>query len=176
MAFSNPRQNVAQMAIDPGMHVADLGSGSGFYSFALAETVGDAGRVYAVDIQRELLSRLKNEARKRGLDNIEIIWADLEKNLGTGLKAGSMDVVLISNTLFQVKNKKAFLEEAKRLLKPLGRFILIDFSDSFGGLGPQQEYIVNEEEARRLAKEVGFVFSNTIRAGEHHYGLIFKTS
>ncbi len=83
MSFSDPSYNVSQMDLQSGMKVADIGAGSGFYSFALAKAVGDGGRVYAVEIQKEMAEKLKKDAQKMNLHNIDIVWGDAEHQGGT---------------------------------------------------------------------------------------------
>ncbi len=63
--FAHPRRNIAALGVEPGMAVADFGSGSGIYVLHIAEALQNAGHVYAIDIQRDLLKRLKNEAHRR---------------------------------------------------------------------------------------------------------------
>ena len=58
--FSDPKKNLKQFCLEEGMRVADFGSGSGYYTLAAAEAVGDTGRVYAIEIQQELLKKVKN--------------------------------------------------------------------------------------------------------------------
>ena len=65
--FSNPEKNIEQLGLTPGMKVADLGSGSGFYTIASARLVGTSGLVYSIDIQKDLLTRIKTEASKQKL-------------------------------------------------------------------------------------------------------------
>ncbi|OHA17556.1 MAG: hypothetical protein A2836_03590 [Candidatus Taylorbacteria bacterium RIFCSPHIGHO2_01_FULL_45_63] len=172
--FTDPQKNIEALGLAPGMHVADLGAGSGFYVLEAAKRVGDSGRVYAVDVQKDLLQKIKNRAGLEHLFNIEVIWGNVEKIGGTKLKEGSMDLVIASNILFQVEAKNDFIGEAKRILKPKGRVFLIDWSDSFGGMGPAKEAVVLPKDARRLFEAGGFVFEREIKAGDHHYGLVFK--
>ena len=174
--FLNPLHNVEQFGIMEGMHVADFGAGSGFYTIACAKKVGDAGKVYAVDIQKELLLKIKDEARKQNLDNVEIIWGDLDKEGGSKLSSASIDAVIISNVLFQAEDKASFAKEADRVLKPKGRILLVDWLNSFGNLGPTSEMIFSKEEARKIFEENGFSFDREIDAGAHHYGMVFKKS
>lgn len=174
MAFANPEGNVRQFGLKEGMHVADFGSGSGHYTLAAAKIVGDKGRVYALDIQRELLKKVKNLSSAQRQGNIEIIHTDLESPGGSKLAVGSVDAVIMSNILFQVENKPAFVAEAKRILRPGGRVLLIDWSGSFGGLGPQESQVVSEEIAGQLFEGHGFTLESSIQAGDNHYGLIFK--
>jgi ubiquinone/menaquinone biosynthesis C-methylase UbiE len=174
--FSSPEQNVEKVHIDPGMKVADLGSGAGFYSFAAAKLVGPSGRVYAVDVQKDLLEKLKNDSLGQGISNIEIIWGDLDEPNGTSLQNDTVERVIIANVLFQVEDKDALLVEAKRILKPGGKVLFIDWSDSYGGLGPQPSDIIRPDVARTMFESEGFTFEKDIEVGDHHYGLIFKLS
>lgn len=174
--FSSPEQNIEKFHVDPGMKVADLGSGSGFYSIAAAKLVGPSGKIYAVDVQKDLLEKLKNESLNQKISNIELIWADLDEPRGTGLEDNSVERVIIANVLFQSEDKDAFVEEAKRILKPNGKLLFIDWSDSHGGLGPQQSEIIRPDVARVLFEDKGFEFEKDIEVGDHHYGLIFKLS
>lgn len=156
------------------MEIADFGAGSGAYALLIAEALEGYGRVYAVDIQRDLLRRIGNEASRRGFKNVEPVWADLGSEGASKLDDSSLDLVLVSNLLFQVESKKGVLAEARRVLRGSGRLAVIDWSDSFGGMGPQKSDVVTKEKALALAREAGFELQREFPAGAHHYGLIFK--
>src|SRR3989338_371880 len=176
--FAHPKRNVGALDIEPGMHIADFGSGSGAYTLAIAERMEGAGHVYAIDIQKDLLRRTANEAARRGLKNVNVLWADVEEPHGSKLSNGIMDIVLISNLLFQVSDKHALFSEARRIMKSVGRLAVIDWSgsSSSGGqsLGPVKEDIVKKDAAIELAGKVGFKLCREFNAGAHHYGLIFR--
>lgn len=172
--FSDPNYNVEQFDLQSGSKVADLGSGSGFYALSLARAVGDRGRVYAVEIQKNLLETLRNEALKKNLTNLDIIWGNLEEIGGTKIKDEFLDAVVVANVFFQVLEKKTLVKEIYRILKRGGRALIIDWTDSFGGLGPVSEAIFSDSSAREMFEQGGFKFERRINAGEHHYGLIFK--
>ena len=172
--FAHPMRNVGAFGIEPGMSVADFGSGSGAYVLAIAERLENSGHVYAVDVQRDLLRRTHTEAHKRGFKNVRVIWADLEKAGASKLADHSLDVVLISNLLFQIDDKDAVLTEAWRVLRPRGQLAIIDWSDSFGGMGPIRQEVVKKETALALAQKSHFELSREFEAGAHHYGLIFR--
>lgn len=176
MAFSDPKKNLERLGLEEGMRVADLGSGAGHYTLAAAEAVGDSGRVYAIDIQQDLLKQVKNISTDEHRNNIEVIWGDIEKEKGTKLPDESIDVVILSNILFQAENKEAVATEALRILKQKGRLLFIDWAESFGGIGPQPENIISEEHALSLFENAGFIIDRDIDAGEHHYGFVFRKS
>ena len=172
--FAHPARNVAALGIGPGMKIADFGSGSGAYVLAIAEALANSGHVYAVDVQRDLLRRTKNEAHRRGFKNVEVVWGDLEYAGATKIADGLLDMVLISNLLFQINEKNAVIKEAWRVLKPAGRLVIIDWSDSFGGVGPLEVDVVAKEAAESLAVSNGFESVSAFPAGSHHYGLVFR--
>ena len=172
--FSDQEKNLDQFGLQKGMRVADFGAGSGFYALTAAKLVGDKGKVYAVDIQKDLLVRLKKEAAAKKILNVEIIWGDLEKEGGAKLKDDSVDRVIISNLLFQIGKKESLVKEAARVLKPNGKVLVIDWTDSFGNLGPQEKDVFGKEAARTLFENGGFSLERTIDAGAHHYGLVFS--
>lgn len=172
--FSDPEKNIGELGLMPGMHVADIGAGSGFYSLAVARAVGSRGKVYAIDVQKDLLSKLKNEAKQQGLHNLEVIWGNAEKQGGTGLREGSVDAVVVTNLLFQITDKESLVKEVKRILKPKGRMLLVDWQGSFDGMGPQPEHVVLPDVMKELFEKQGFLFERRMGAGAQHYGFIFS--
>lgn len=172
--FSDPEKNIEQFSLGKGNYVADLGSGAGFYSFASAEAVGENGRVYAVDVQKDLLQKLKRESQLKHLNNIDIIWADLEHIGGTKLRESSMDAVIVANVLFQLEQKDSAVLEIKRIVKKGGRILLIDWLSSFGGMGPQAKDVLSKESAKKLFEKHGLSVDREISAGAEHYGIIFR--
>jgi ubiquinone/menaquinone biosynthesis C-methylase UbiE len=148
--FSEPEHNLEQLALESGEIVADLGCGSGAYTIAVAKILKGSGRVYAVEVQKELLTRLQNTVRDEGLGNVEFIWGNLEQLGGTKLRDQSVDVVIISNVLFQNDNKQVIVDEARRILRHGGRMLVIDWTGSFNSMGPQPGHVFSEHEARAL--------------------------
>lgn len=174
--FAVPENNLSQVGITLGMKVADLGAGSGHYTFAAARLVGDTGRVFSVEVQKELLQKIKNEKQTQRLGNVEVIWGDIEEIEGTKIADREVNVAILSNVLFQIEDKAATLKEAHRIVKPDGRLLIVDWKESFGGMGPQEEQVVSLDTARELAESSGFTFEKAISAGAHHYGFIMKKS
>lgn len=155
------------------MHVADFGTGSGAYALALSEAVGSSGRVYALDVQKTLLSRLKKQAEDAGRRNIEVVWCDLDTLGGTKLRDQLLDAAVVANVLFQSEHKEHFLREIKRVMKPKAELLLIDWSSSFAGMGPHQNQVVSEGRAKELLGKAGFIYKDAFFAGAHHYGLLY---
>lgn len=173
MSFADPAQNIQHFGLAAGMKVADFGAGAGAYTLLLAKRVED-GKVYAIDVQKELLERLAREARAKHISNVEVVWGDIEKVGGTKLRDGSLDAVIISNVLFQAKAGYSVALEAARVLRLGGVAIVIDWSDSFGGLGPHPADVITADKAEKIFAEAGFKLIGEFPAGPHHWGRRFK--
>lgn len=172
--FSDPDKNIEQFELQSGARVADFGVGTGFYALAASRRVGSAGRVYCLDIQKDLLKRLQESAERFKLDNIEVVWADLEHEGGSKLADASVDAVIVANLLFQIEDKSTFVKEVTRVLKQGGKVLLVDWSGSFGGIGPTEVNVVSKQLATSLFEENGFKVQKEIEAGAHHWGVILK--
>lgn len=171
--FTDPEKNLNAFGIREDMIVADLGAGTGFYSLLLAPLLLQ-GKVYAVEVQRDFLTEIKNKALDRKCRNLECLWGDIEKPGGTKIADRVVDAAVASNVFFQLENKGRFIEEARRILKPGGKLLLIDWSPEPNAFGSKLKGAVSKTEARRMFEQKGFKFMREIDAGEHHYGIILE--
>lgn len=174
MAFVDPTKVIQTFNIKEGSKFADFGAGTGAFSLSAASLVGSTGTVYAIDIQRDILLKLKETSIQAGITNTKFLWCDFEILGATKLPDNSLDIVLMSNTLFQLEDKLGALNEAYRVLKPSGSLYIIDWSESFNGMGPSQDLIIGKDEAQSLAKSAKFNLTDTFEPGDHHYGLHFN--
>lgn len=167
--FSDPASNLAKLGLNDGMKVADIGAGSGFYAIEAARRVGASGKVFAIDVQKELLERMRNAGLAQRLNNIEAVWANAEKIGGTKLKEGAVDRVIASNVLFQIEKPDDFALEMKRILKQGGKILIVDWSE-VSTLGPKN--LFPSQKAQTLFEKNGFALEQAFNAGDHHYGLV----
>jgi ubiquinone/menaquinone biosynthesis C-methylase UbiE len=173
MNFSDPRANVVRMGLRDGMKVGDFGAGTGHYALAASRIVGSNGRVYAVDVQEDVLKHLHDSALRTGARNVETIWGNIEKPRGTQLRDHSLDAIILSNVLFQLEDKTSAIQEIKRTLKAGGLLLVIDWAGAYGGMGPAPEHVVPEHEAEEMFISGGFYKVKDFRAGAHHYSILF---
>mgnify|MGYP001210649674 CR=1 FL=1 len=170
--FLNPEEIVNEFGLKNGMSVADFGCGHGYFAFPIAKRIQPDGQVIALDILESALDSIESRKKLEGLFNIVTKRCDLERGNGSGLKEESQDLVLVTNLLFQVDNEENIIKEAKRILKPGGTLIIIDWLEN-SNVGPVGRR-VPKEVAKNLAEKFGFSFEKEIKTGDYHYGLIFK--
>lgn len=157
-----------------GDTVADLGAGSGAFLSPLASIVGSEGKIIACEIQKNLVEKLSNQAQSLGLHTVDALWCDLEKSGGIPLPDQRLDGAILVNTLFQFENKPLAIQEINRVLRSGALLYVIDWSESFAGLGPAPAMVVTKDEAIALFESHGFLLEAEYPAGDHHYGLTFR--
>jgi len=115
-ALISPQKILNEVGIKPGSIILDYGCGPGSFSIASAQTVGEAGKIYSLDIHPLAIENVQKLASERGLTNIETILSDCK----TSLPAESVDVVLLYYTFDGLSNPDLVLKEINRILKPNG--------------------------------------------------------
>lgn len=173
-SFLNPQATLGAAHISEGSRVADLAAGSGFFARAAARAVGPEGLVWAIDPNPDMLPRLKNLSAGEGLHNMEVVRGTVEKLGGTKLPDATMDVAVLANALFSIEDKEAAAAEAYRVLRRAGRLVLVDWTDSHGGLGPHADHVVTAAQAQKIFEAAGFAQAEDIPAGAYHWGLILR--
>src|ERR1035437_2480142 len=122
--FTDPVKNLKTLGLREDDVVADLGAGTGFYSVAAGELV-PKGKVYAVELQKDFLDKIKYKIKEAHLNNVECLWGNIEKLGGTKIGDNIADDAIVSNVLFQIEDKENFIKEVKRILKIQGKEVLI---------------------------------------------------
>ncbi len=172
--FVTPEIVSTHFSLRPGDQVGDFGAGIGNFTPVLSRLVGPEGRVYASEIQKNLVDKLTDKIRREHLSNTQVVWGDIEELGGTNIAEGSLDAAIIVNTLFQIEDKDTALREIARTLRVGGKLFVIDWSESWSGMGPQPGQVLTEQSARDLCESQGFTFERSFDAGGHHYGLAFR--
>lgn len=167
--FLNPEKILKEyLAISPSMTVADFGAGSGGWSLPLSQILS-SGRVIAVDILEGPLSALNSQAKILKILNIKTEVADVAK--GTKISPNYCDLVLMTNLLFQCReNKEKVLEEGKRILRPGGKILVVDWKKA-ANFGPRDRAVLPEE-IKTIAEKTGLKVEKEFEASPYHYGII----
>ncbi len=124
-AWQKPTEVVAAMNIAPGMTVADIGAGTGYFEPYLSKAAGPTGKVLALDIEPDMVRYLRERAAKEKLGNVT---AQQVTPGDTGLAPGSVDRILIADTWHHIPDRTAYAQKLKPALKPGGLVIIVDFT------------------------------------------------
>lgn len=168
------RDIVQQFGLEEGMRAADLGSGSGYFTIEIGKVVGEGGVVTAVDILDSALETVRARAVGSGMKNIQLVKGNLEVIGSTFLADDSQDFVLLANVLFQNDEKMGIIREAKRVLRPAGKLVVIDWEKGTGGFGPPDEFRTPKESILGLVSQEGLNFERDIVVDAYHFGLMFR--
>ena len=112
------------LQLSPGEVACDVGAGSGYHTLQMAPRVGEAGQIYAIDIQPEMLDLLQQGARDAGLGNVQAV---LNTQTDTGLDPGTCDVILLVDVYHEFSQPAEMLQSMRRALKPDGVIALVEF-------------------------------------------------
>ena len=167
--WQQPQKVIESLALRPGDHVADLGSGSGYFTFRLAEAVGPQGKVYAVDVDREMNDLLAKATKEKGIDNVELILALRDDPL---LPPTGVDLVFTVNTYHHFENRVAYFERLRKYLRPGGRVAVIDFDQRAWFEGMWNHY-TPAEFIKREMEQAGYGLQRELTFLDRQSFLIF---
>jgi ubiquinone/menaquinone biosynthesis C-methylase UbiE len=114
----------AQLGLEPGDTVCDVGAGNGYHSLPLAKRVAPGGRVVATDIQQGMLDRLEARAKEAGIENVTTV---LSTQTDAKLPEGTCDLVLFVDVYHELSDPEAMLADVRRSLTPDGRVALVEY-------------------------------------------------
>lgn len=166
-----PTKAVAALNLQPGQIVADIGAGSGYYTMLLSTAVGPRGRVYATDIQPEMLALIKKKIGEKGVSNVELVRGT---TTGSGLPDGVIDLALMVDVYHELAQPQAFLQSLKRAITPAGRLVLIEFRKESPWLPIREEHKMSIGEARMELEAEGYRFDRVIDVLPWQHILVFR--
>jgi len=146
---------VAALDIQEGEVVADVGAGSGFFTFRLSPHVGPDGRVLAVDIDAGVLRELREESQQQGIDNIETIVSEPDDPM---LQEQSVDGILVVNAYHEMEEHEAMLAWFRQALRPGGRLVILD-------MPPRDSTLPRERQVSGHDIAIGLVVQDLVAAG-----------
>jgi ubiquinone/menaquinone biosynthesis C-methylase UbiE len=158
------------LALKPGMVIADIGAGSGYHSTLLSNMVGN-GKVYAVDVEREMIAFLKDRIKREGKKNILPVLST-EKNVA--LPANSVDQMLLVDVYHEFSFPYEMVISMLEALKPGGKLVLVEFRAEDPNVPIKTIHKMSERQAVKEFKAAGFTFEKNISNLPWQHCLIFR--
>ena len=165
-----PEVLIDALHIRPGATVADVGSGTGYFTWRLAQHVGPQGKVYAVDVQPEMLDLTKAAVTERKLANVEYILAT---ERSPRLPEGSLDLAFVAYAYHEFGDPEAMMSAIRRALKPGGRVLILEYAKESRIAPASPLHKMSFEEIRREIEPLGFVIDQLLDFLPVQHGVIF---
>jgi ubiquinone/menaquinone biosynthesis C-methylase UbiE len=165
-SWQDPEAILAGIDLKRGMIFIDVGCGYGFFALPAARIVGPSGKVMGIDIDREGLRAIDESAAKEDLRNIEVITGRGEESVPC---KGCADVVFFGIVLHDFEDPIQVLSNARRMLKPNGKLVNLDWRKEDTGMGPPVSIRFDEQQASDMITRNGFRVNSVARSGAYHY-------
>jgi arsenite methyltransferase len=149
---------ISKLNLKPGMLVADIGAGSGLFSRPLAKAVAPAGKVFAVDIQQDLLDYINKRDKTENIRNVQTVLGEFND---PKLPVRNVDLAFINDVLHHIENRAIYLKALAGYLKPSGRIVIIemDIKDPNTPHKSQPELLVSREQILQWTSDAGFTLA-----------------
>jgi ubiquinone/menaquinone biosynthesis C-methylase UbiE len=169
--WQHPEEVIKALSIKPGDRIADLGAGSGYFTFRLADAVGPTGRVYAVDVDTDMNADLEKRVKDTGYQNIEVLLAQLND---PGLPDTGVNLIFSSNSYHHFENRATYFANVRKYLQLHGRLAIIDFNGE-GWLQQIIGHYTSEETIQGELEEAGYILEQKLDFLPNQGFLIFTS-
>lgn len=169
-AYQKPHDVLTALGLKEGERIADIGAGAGYFSLRFARHVGAAGRVFAVDINPDMIVHLNQRVRDARLDNVRTILALPDDPL---LPEASVDRIFLCETWHHIGGHAQYLGLLKQTLQPGGQIVVIDFQKRETPVGPPMEMRVSREDVVGEFERSGFRLVTEHTFLPYQYFLVF---
>jgi ubiquinone/menaquinone biosynthesis C-methylase UbiE len=161
---------VTALEIREGARVADLGAGTGYFTWRLAQHAGPKGKVIAVDIQQSMLDLTAETVKKHGLNNVDYV---LGKESDPRLPEQSLDMVFIAYSYHEFSQPETIMDAVRRSLRPGGRLVIVEYAKE-NQLAPASTlHKMSFDEIRSEIEPMGFDLERILDFLPMQHGLIF---
>jgi ubiquinone/menaquinone biosynthesis C-methylase UbiE len=169
--YQKPHEVLTALAIKPGEVIADVGAGSGYFTFRLGHHVGDKGKIYAVDVSPDMILHLNRRIRELKATNVSSILADPDDPL---LPEMSVNRFFFANSWHHIENQTKYLSLIKKILKPGGEVIMIDFHKKELPVGPPMQMKIARDDLVNQMEKNSFRITKEHTFLPYQYFLVFS--
>jgi SAM-dependent methyltransferase len=168
--WQKPEELVGALGLEPGMTVADIGAGSGYFNRYLSAAVGPEGLVLPVDIESSMVEHMRERAREEKTPNVRPVLAEPKDSK---LPEGGVDVVLIVNTYHHIDDRLEYFERLEKVLRPGGRVAVVDFVMQDIPVGPSADHKLSREHVVGEFETIGYRLVDEPGILPYQYVLVF---
>ncbi len=168
-----PERALDLIGIRPGMVVADVGAGTGYMTVRIARRVGQAGKVYANDVQPAMLQIIRDKAASQQLFNVEIAQGSQDD---AHLTEHAIDLALLVDVYHEFSRPQAMLRSIRRSLKPNGQLILVEYRKEDPSIPIADTHRMSVAEVRTEVEAEGFTFDRLISGLPRQHIVAFRTA
>ncbi|MBY0504756.1 MAG: methyltransferase domain-containing protein [Bryobacteraceae bacterium] len=169
----SPSKAIELLDLKPGMVVADIGAGVGYYTIRMAKKVGPGGKVYASDIQPEMLALLRKRLESSGVNNVEMVLAT---ETDPKLPLASIDLAIMVDVYHELAQPQRMLRKLRQTLKDDGRLVLLEFRKEDPYVPIRPEHKMSVAEAKLELEDEGFQLEKVIPGLPWQHILVFRKS
>ncbi len=169
-AEERPELLMNALDIGRGATVADIGSGTGYFTWRLAERVGPAGKVLAVDVQQRMLDLTRAAVTQRKLQNVEYVLASEND---PRLPEKALDLVFIAYAFHEFADPERVMAAVRRSLKPGGRVVILEYAKESNIAPASPSHKMSFEEIRREIEPMGFTIDRLLDFLPVQHGVVF---
>jgi ubiquinone/menaquinone biosynthesis C-methylase UbiE len=168
-AALHPKQLLESFGLKTGDTLADIGCGPGFFTIPAAEIVGAQGKVYAVDVQSEMIAAVMTRVADLGLHNVEIVKAS---DTDVPLPDRDLDLVLMAFMLHEMPQRSLYLHRLRHTLRPAGKILILEWEKIPTEMGPPIEDRLTPEEMTGDVSAAGYRLVQHRQITPEHYALV----
>lgn len=167
----SPDKAIELLGLRPGMTVADVGAGTGYMTFRMAQRIGPTGKAYAEDLQPQMLEKLRAKAQREKVTNIETVLGTVND---PKLPAGQIDLVLLVDVYHEFSEPQAMLDRIRESLKPDGRLVLLEYRKEDPKIPIRLEHKMSVAEVKTEVEAEGYKLDEVIEKLPRQHIIIFK--
>jgi FkbM family methyltransferase len=165
----NTSQLLKNLAVKPGMIIADIGAGSGYHSALLSKKVGN-GKIYAVDVEPEMIAYLNKRIKEEKLSGIVPV---LSKETSISLPENTLDMALLVDGYHEFSYPYEMAVSMLKALKPGGKLVLVEFRSEDAEVPIKEIHKMSEAQSVKELQAAGFVFEKNIKNLPWQHCMIF---
>lgn len=170
IAELDPKNTLIKVGFNESMVLCDIGAGTGIFSFSAAQI--SSNDIFALEISDSMIELLKIRADERNIQNLKIRKVD---STVLPLESNICDMAIMVTVLHEIEDKQFMLYEIKRVLKAVGKLLIIEFHKRNTPMGPPIDHRISEELTEEICNNSGFKTIDKLSLGENFYGIVFES-